>query len=454
MSVAELPQTASGWHRRVWTLSWPVVIANVTIPLVGLVDTAVMGRMPDPSYVGAVAVGATIFNALYWIFGFLRMGTTGLTAQALGARRPGDLAGVALRAATIALALGFAAIALQFPLGALVLRLFDASDPVEAFAATYFRIRIWGAPALLLHMVALGILFGLQRVRATLALSLLLNLSNVVLDVLFVIGFGWEVAGVAAATIISEWLAACAGVVLVVRALISTGWQRRLPADLWQRDRLSALFQVSGNLIVRSFFVQLPFFVFTLIGARFGDLVLAANAIIMQLLLAMAFMLDAFAHTAETLCGYAYGAGDRQALRRSMGYSLVWAIAGALVIALGYALAGDRLINTLTLLPEVRAAAAELLPWAVAAPLLAVLAFHFDGVFIGTTRTATLRNTMFCAAMLYLLILWLTLERYGNQGLWWAMMVFFGSRGLVLAALYPGIERALVRDTQALRSRF
>ncbi len=451
MLTPGLPTTPRAWHQRVWSLSWPVILANITIPLVGVVDTAVMGRMPDAAYIGAVAVGATIFSSVYWLFGFLRMGTTGLAAQASGRGDVRELSRVAWRGWGVALAIAALVVLAQWPLAALMFWIFDASGAVEDFARTYFAIRIWGAPALMLYMVSLGMLFGTQRVRATLGLSLLLNLTNVVLDLLFVLVLGWGVAGVAAATLISEWLTGLTSLAVVIGALRRAGFERTWLAGLWRGGEVRNLFAVSGNLIIRSFFVQLPFFLFTVVGARLGDLVLAANAVLMQFFHIMAFGLDAFAHTAETLSGYAFGARNRQALRSAVRVSLSWAAGFALVIALVYALLGTSLISALTTLPDVRAAAAELLPWAIASPLLAVAAFHFDGVFIGTTRTAELRNSMFVATSCYLLVLYLTLDPLGNHGLWLAMSTFLVSRSVLLAALYPRIERLAAAERAPLQ---
>ncbi|MEM8769109.1 MAG: MATE family efflux transporter, partial [Pseudomonadota bacterium] len=288
----------------------------------------------------------------------------------------------------------------------------------------------------------LGMLFGLQRMRAALWLSILLNVTNVVLDVFFVLGLGLGVAGVAAATLIGEWLAALAGLTILYRILPwrAVAWK----ASLWRKEPLKRLMSLSGNLIVRSFFVQLPFFVFTMIGASLGDLVLAANAIVMQLFMAMAFVLDGPAHTAETLCGFAYGARNRAGLRDSARYSGFWALGLAAALSLLLLAGGETFVAWLTLLPDVRAAAAPLLPWAVAAPLVAVWAFHLDGVFIGTTQTAVLRNCMFIAALVYLAVIWLSIDRLGNTSLWLAMMVFMGLRGILLGAWYPRIERQLL----------
>ncbi len=441
MTEHTLPESPRQWHERIWSLSWPVILANITIPLVAIVDTAVMGRMPQPAYIGAVAIGATIFSSIYWILGFLRMGTTGLIAQALGARQTAEVVNIAARGLATAVAIGIVILALNLPLYELAFWIFDASEHVEALAGTYFSIRIWGSPALMLYLVELGILFGLQKVRQTLLMSLLLNLTNVLLDVVFVLGFGWGVSGVAAATILAEWSAALAGLVIVARTLEIQGWNRKWPVAIWSRQKVLHLFELNGNLVIRSFFVQLPFFVFTVVAASLGDLVLAANAIIMQFFYLTAFALDAFAHTAETLTGFAFGARKPLALRKATLLSLGWAVLIAILIAVFYALLGPSVIALLTNLTEVRELAESLLPWAIAGPLVSVVAFHLDGVFIGTTRTRELRNSMFLAALVYAGVLWGTLEPLGNQGLWLAMTTFFLIRGVLLAVQYPKIER-------------
>ncbi|MAT82883.1 MAG: MATE family efflux transporter [Gammaproteobacteria bacterium] len=430
------------WNRRVWSLTWPVVLANVTTPLVGAVDTAVMGRQPDAAFIGAVAIGATVFNALYWMVGFLRMGTTGLVAQAYGARQVQEMAAVTARAVAVALVLGTLLLALLAgPLASLLLGLFQASDHTGSLAATYLTLRVWGAPALLTHFVVLGTLFGLQRMGDALLVSVLLNVTNVILDLAFVIGLGWGVEGVAAGTVISEWLAAVVGAALVVRALRQRGARRPSRHELLRRDRLTALFGVSANLIVRSLFVQLPFFAFTVLGAGLGDRILAANAVLIQLFFLMSYGLDALAHTAETLTGHAFGARDRATLRRAAGYTLGWSVVVAAAVSVGFALAGGLLIDLMTTLPAVRDTARDYLPWLVAAPLAAVGAFHLDGVFIGTTRTVELRNSMFGALLCYLAALWLTLDRLGNHGVWFAMTVFMVARTVLLGLRYPALER-------------
>ena len=440
MSVT-VPNTPVEWHLKVWSLSWPMILANLTLPLVGAVDTAVMGRLPDAAYVGAVALGSTIMNAIYWMYGFLRMSTTGLTAQALGARQIDELAAIAIRAFAVALVLGGLLIVLQKPLGAFLFWLFEASQAVESQAAGYFYIRIWGTPAVLLYIVGLGALFGLQRMGAALIVGILFSGTNIVLDLWFVLGLGWGVEGVAIGTVISEWLAAALSMAATMHALKRSGWRGARPPNLWNRRRLAGLTNVSANLIVRTFFVQLPFFMLTALSAYLGDLVLAANAVLMQFFHIMAYGLDGFAHTAETLAGHAFGANDPRRLRRAGAYCSMWAGLIALMVSLAYMIWGTDIIALLTLLPEVRAVAADYLPWVAALPLVGVWAFMLDGIFIGTTRTRELRNSMFVAASVYLAVVWLSLEPMQNHGIWLSMTVFMAVRSVLLGSLYPRIER-------------
>ncbi|MEM1231994.1 MAG: MATE family efflux transporter, partial [Pseudomonadota bacterium] len=419
-------------HRRVLDLTWPVLLANLTIPMVGTVDTAVMGRLPDPAYIGAVAVGATIFSALYWLFGFLRMGTTGLIAQAFGSGAATELGPIAQRALATALAIAAVLLLAMVPIEALSLALMSSSEGVRALAEGYFSIRIWGAPAALAYLAGLGVLFGLQQMRATLYLSLGFNLTNLLLDLFFVLGLGWDVRGVAAGTVISETLAATAAWWLVARALRAEGASLAPQPGTWARSKLGALLSLNGDLIIRSFFVQAPFFSYTAIGARLGDLTLAANAILMQFFFVMIYAMDAFAHTAETLCGAAYGAGNRPALIAAATRSSQWAFAIAALSAVLLGLAQDPLIALLTSNADVAAEAARFLPWLLLLPLVAVGAFQLDGIFIGMTLALTMRNAMAVSFALYALCLWLALDVLGNHGLWLALVVFMGARGVLL----------------------
>ena len=439
-----MSERPSAWHRRVWSLTWPVILANLTIPLVGLVDTAIMGRMPEPAHLGAVSLGAAAFTAMYWLFGFLRMGTTGLTAQALGAGDGKALWSIAARSLLLALGLALLMLLTQTLIRRLAFDvLFDGSPEVEALAADYFDIRIWSAPATLLYLVELGVLFGLQRMRATLYLGILLNVTNALLDYWFVIHLQWGVRGIALGTLISEWTAALIGLRIIFAHLRSQGGA--IERGLWERiknwEAIVRLADLSTNLIIRTFFVQAPFLMFTAIGATFGDVTLAANAVLIQLFFVSVYAMDAFAHTAETLAGHAYGAQDRATFALVTRYTSIWAGLFAVASSALFLGLGEWFIALLTTLPDVRAAAGGYLVWLILLPLPAVWAFQFDGIFIGTTQIRRLRNAMFLSFLAFLATLFASREWIGNHGVWLAMLVFMGARALLLAAQYPAVAR-------------
>jgi len=454
MSAEGLPQSARAWHRRILQLTWPVILANITIPLVGVADVAVMGRLPDPAYIGAVAVGAAIFSAVYWLFGFLRMGTTGLVAQAFGRAQPNEIGATFLRGCSVAAVLGLGIVALQWPLAALLFALFDASAEVSGLAGAYYDIRVFGAPALLVYLVELGVLFGLQRMRDTLVLSIALNVTNLTLDVVLVLGLKMGVAGVATGTVISEWSAAIGGLWLVRRSLRAVGYRARAVRNLWQIQAVRNLFHVSSNLILRTFFVQLPFFVGTVVAARLGDVTIAVHGVLMQLFFVMTYSLDGFAHTAETLAGFAFGAQTPGALRRTTALCAMWAALLALGTGVAYWLGGELFVSWLTLDSEVRNAASTYLPWLAVAPLLCVGAFLFDGIFIGTTHIVEMRNAMFVAAAIWAVCLWGSLDALAYHAVWLTMSIFMLARTAMLALYYPRIERGAGHSGAVQQARF
>jgi len=415
------------------------MLANVSIPLVGAVDTAVMGHLPDEKFIGAVAIGAVIFNFLYWGFGFLRMGTTGFVSQAYGARDHDEVANAFARAVLFGLGVGMALIVLQWPLGWLALWLFEAEPDVESLAWAYFSIRIWSAPAALAQYAALGFLIGVQRTPAVLGLQLLLNGTNITLDLLFVVGLGWGVEGVATASLIGEYTAAVAGVLLV------RGTLRRLQGRV-DRPRLvdpkalKALLNVNLNIFIRTLCLVFAFSYFTARGAALGPTTLAANAILMQMIAFIAYALDGFAHAVETLGGSAYGARDRSAFRAAVRASTQWAaITAVLAVVVFYGLGGV-FIGWMTSLDHVYREAVHYLPWVAFSPLLSVWSFQLDGIYIGTTFTREMRNGMLIALVVYLVSVWLLTPWWGNHGLWCALMIFFVARALTLFAWYPRIE--------------
>jgi MATE family multidrug resistance protein len=428
-------------HRRIWRLAGPIIFSNVTVPLLGAVDTAVVGHLPDPALIGGVAVGATVFTFVYWAFGFLRMGTTGFVSQAFGAGDHPELRAVVLRALLLALAIGAMIVALQAPILALSLWLFEASPAVEAYAATYFTVRIWGAPAALVNYAVLGWLLGVQNARLAFLTQLFMNGLNMALALLFVMGFGWGIRGVAAATLIAEIAGAALGLWLLWRNVkrMGGGWPwARLNAP----GRIAALLKVNLDILIRTLCLMFAFAYFTAQSAGMGDAVLAANAILQHLQAIMAYGLDGFAHAAETLVGAAIGARDRAGLRAAVRTAAVWGFVTAALFAALYALAGTVILGLFTEHEEVRAAARDFLPWAIASPFLSVWPFLLDGVFIGATRTAEMRNGMVIALALYLAAASLLIPAYGNDGLWAAFFLFMAVRAATLGWWYPRVEAA------------
>ena len=433
-----MADTAPGLnHRRVFAIAWPIVLSNATVPLLGLVDTGVVGQLGAAAPIGAVGLGAVILSAMFFIFNFLRMGTTGLVAQAHGARD--GLAGTHLaRGIAVGLAIGLVLVAAQGPLFAAALRLAPASAEVERLARSYLGIRIWGAPATIATFALSGYLIGVERMRAVMVLQIAITATNMLLDVLFVLSLSWGVAGVAVATVIADWTGLLLGLWLVRAALAGAIRQR----GLVERAALARLARVNGDLLVRSLLLQIALAWFTFAGAGFGDVTLAANQVLMQFLMITAYALDGFAFAAETLVGQSVGARAPVALRRAAGLVAQWAVAGAVLLAAVFLLAGPAIIDLLTTAPDVRAAARAFLFWAALAPVAGVVSWLFDGIFIGATLTREMRLTMTLSFALFLGAVLTLPQMFGNHGLWAALIVLYIARGASMAVFLPRVMRA------------
>ncbi len=433
-------------HIRVWRLAAPIVLSNLSIPLLGAVDTAVMGHLPDPAYIGGVAIGSIIFTYVYWSFGFLRMATTGFAAQALGAGDADELRAVLARGFVLAAVLGGAVIALQYPLGWLAFAAIEASDKVETLARTYYGIRVWGAPAALANYVVLGWLLGTQRPGAAVILTVFTNALNVALSLYLVVGLGWTIEGVALGTLIAEWSGAGVGILLLVRPLRITGgaWRYALIAH---RRRIVRMMRVNFDIFIRTLCLVTAFAWLTARGAAMGDVTLAANAVLLNFQLFTGYGLDGFANAAEALVGSAVGKRDKRALREVVVISTQWALLVAGGFALIYLLAGQSIIALLTSIPEVQETAVRFLPWIIISPLFSVWSFQLDGIFIGATRGAEMRNGMIVSLAVFIAAEQLLTETMGNQGLWLAFTLFMAARGITLAVFYPRIERALAEPS-------
>ena len=428
-------------HRSILAIAMPIMLSNVSTPLLGAVDTAVVGQIPDPAYIGAVAVGALVFTFLFWAFGFLRMGTTGLTAQALGANNRDEMVASLGRSLLIALVAGGALVLLQWPIRESAFALLGASDAVEQLGRGYFDIRIWAAPATLANYALLGWFIGLGRTDIALVLQLVLNLVNIALDLWFVLGLGWDVRGVAAGTVLAEIIAAALGLLLAARHVRHIGGHWSL-AHLLVPQQLRRTILVNSDIMVRSMALIFVLVWFTAQGAAQGDVRLAANAVLLQFISISAYFLDGLAFAAEALVGRAAGAMRRTMLAAAARKTSLWAAGVAAVLSLLLWLFGERLIDLLSVDTAVREAARVYLPWAIGAPLLGVWAFQLDGIFIGATRTADMRNAMLASTAVFLLAWW-ALQPWGNHGLWAALYVNYVARALTLAWFYPALLDAV-----------
>ena len=429
-------------HRRVLRIALPIVLSNATVPLLGAVDTGVVGQLGQAALIGAVGVGAVVLASFYWIFGFLRMGTSGLVAQAHGARDVTETGALLMRALMIGGAAGLAAILLQAPIFWLAFRLAPATAEVEALTRDYLAIRIWGAPATISLYAVTGWLIAVERTRGVLALQLWMNGLNIVLDLWFVLGLGWSVGGVATASLIAEWSGLLLGFWLC-RAAFAGGQWHDWPR-VFDRVRIARMMKVNSDIMLRSVILQLSFTTFVFLAAGFGDVTLAANQVLLQFLEITAYGLDGFAFAAESLVGQAVGARSVAGVRRSSVVASQWGVAGSVALGLLFWFAGPALIDLMATDPEVRSVARHYLVWVALAPVIGIASWMFDGIFIGATLSREMRNAMLVSAPVYLAALLTLPDAFGNHGLWAALMVLNTMRGLTMAVLYRRAERAAV----------
>ena len=439
-------QTDARPHWQIWAIAGPAILANSSAPLVGLVDTWAIGHLSSPVYLAAVGLGSIIFNYLLWAFGFLRMGTTGLIAQARGRNDQAGLVATALRSCGLALAFALGLLLMQEWLLVLSLRVMAPPQDVAQVTADYFHIRIWAAPATLLNYAITGVLFGLARVKSILWLQLLLNVSNGLLNVFFVIGLHMGVPGVAWGTLIAQYATAIASIWVLLRLLDHDVLLQNLRnASTWRIAQFGQLISVNGFIFLRTILLMTALALIMRHAGGMGDVAMAASHVAMQFLLLMSLGLDGFAHAAEALAGAAWGQAQRMAFRRWVFLTGLWALVASLVYATLFWLGGNALTALLTDLPSVRAVVSTLMPLMVLLPLVSVWCFQFDGVFIGATAGAAMMGTMAIAFAVYLLVLNPMTEAWGITGLWGAVLVFMAVRGLAQAAWYPFLEKRLAR---------
>nr|WP_216600138.1 MULTISPECIES: MATE family efflux transporter [unclassified Ruegeria] len=425
-------------HRRVLKIAVPIVLSNATVPILGAVDTGVVGQMGEAAPIGAVGIGAVILSTVYWIFGFLRMGTTGMAAQARGAGDTVETRALLMRGLILGGAAGLFFILAQVAVFAGAFALSPASPEVEALTRSYLEIRIWGAPATIALYAVTGWLIAVERTRGVFILQVWMNGLNIGLDLWFVLGLGWGVEGVAIATLIAEWTGLALGLWLCRDGFADGIW--RDWARVFDAARLRRMLQVNGDIMLRSVLLTGSFTTFLFVGSDLGDVNLAANQVLLQFLEITAFALDGFAFSAEALVGGAVGARDRYQVRRASVMASQWGVGGALLLAAVFFVAGPALIDLMSTSPQVREAGREYLFWAAIAPVIGVASWMFDGIYIGATWTRAMRNAMIQSVAIYVVALFMLVPVFGNHGLWAALMVLNIARGVTMGWRYPKLE--------------
>jgi MATE family multidrug resistance protein len=436
-------------HKQLFLIALPMIFSNITIPLLGLVDTAVLGHLDEAYYLGGSTVGAMIITFVTWLCGFLRMSTTGLTAQALGEKNHSKSLLVLIRGLLVAGFIGGTLILLQSFYLDLSLGLAGGSEKIQFYAKQYCDIRIWGLPAALSNLVILGWLLGNHKAKAVMWILIATNLINLSLDLLFVLVFDWQVQGVATATLIAEYSGVVIGLTYIVLAkktvnqktlkslLIKIGLKLlSVKEQLFEKSALIHYFQLNRDILIRTLCLELCFVFITFQGARLGDDVIATNAILMNFVLLISFGLDGIANATEVLVGKAHGQKNVKQRNFVVKIALFWTGIFALSYSLLFAIAGDFFVGLLTDIPDVVLSTKQYVHWIIILPILGCWCYLFDGVFVGLMKTKAMRNSMIIATFCCFFPMWWLLKDYGNHGLWAAFSVFLFVRGLSLGWHY------------------
>lgn len=430
-------------HRKIIALALPMILSNISIPLLGLVDSIVIGHLEEAWYLGGVALGSTVVMFIVSMCNFLRMSTTGLTAQAFG--KKDSLAILMTLGHALIIAFGLSVLLLlgKDYIVELAFMLTEASVNVQQNAQAYLSIRMWGIPAALFNFAILGWLIGLQNMKAPMLLLIIANVFNICLDVLFVVYFEWGVEGAAAASVIAEYAALLFGLLLVFKQFnqLELPTKSAIRRHLFESSKLFGLLSLNRDIFIRSLCLQLTFAFMTFKGASLGDEYIAANAVLLNFLMFISFALDGIAYAVEAMVGKAIGAKNKLDYRQSIMASLVWAALFSLVFSMAFFMFGEKMVRLITDIDTVNMIAVEYLPWLVLLPFTAVWCFVFDGVFIGATRARDMRNSMVLCVVCIFLPTYVISSGLGNHALWLAMNTFMLARGLSLAwLLLPSLQ--------------
>ncbi|PKG40747.1 MATE family efflux transporter [Psychromonas sp. Urea-02u-13] len=431
-------------HQKIFAIALPMMLSNISVPLLGLVDTAVIGHLPESYYLAGVAVGSMVVTLLFWMLVFLRMSTTGLVAQAVGANDQKQVLRLLMQSIFIALILAMLLLLLQNPLSSLAFHFVEGSEEVLFYAREYFDIRIWSAPAALINMVLLGWLLGMQNAKIPMFLLIITNSVNILLDILFVVGFEWGVAGVAWASLCADYISLACGLLIVYRMVLpfyQKGDFLTLLKEILHLKVLAPFILLNRNIFIRTLCLQVTYAFMTMQGVKLGDDVVSANAVLMHFLLIISFSMDGLAYAVEALVGKNVGQRCLEKLKESIHLTLFWATIFSLIQLLLFYFYGAWVITQITSLEAVQSEAMKYLPWLILIPLTSMLGFVFDGIFIGMTRAKEMRNSMIFSLLVVYFPVWFIFAHEGNHALWIAMNAFMLSRGLSLLWIYKKLER-------------
>lgn len=427
-------------HKKVWQLSWPMILSNITIPLLGLVDTAVMGHLDSPIYMGAVAIGSVIIGTVIWACNFLRMGTTGFTSQALGQDNNPEIHAIIWRSLLAALIIALLFIIFQNSFASTAFGFIDGSTEVKSLAREYFDIRIWGLPASIGSFAIVGWFIGLHNTRIPLILLVVTNGLNIILDVLFVLVLDMNVAGAAYASLISVYVSILLGLYFILAEF------RKYPAysnlkSVFNTAAVVKMFSVNRDIFIRTMALQLVFFMIAAEGAKLGNDVLAANALLLNFLFLISNGLDGIAQAVEALVGKAIGAKDKYSFDSAIIVATGWSLLMSIAYLIIFIFTGDLIIGLLTNIDSVRSTASVYLPWLIFMPINGVWSYILDGIYIGATRGKELRNSMLIATFLAFIPAWYFLQPLGNHGVWLAFHIFMIVRTVVLGISFRTLYR-------------
>ena len=421
--------------RQILQLALPSIISNITVPLLGMIDVAIVGHMGSAVYIGAVAVGSMIFNLVYWLFGFLRMGASGMTSQALGRRDLQEVTLLLSRSLTIALGIASLLIILQIPLKWVMFWLIGPTADVTPFASTYFDIVIWGAPASLALFALSGWCIGMQNTRIPMMVSIMQNIVNILASLTLVYALNMKIEGVALGTVIAQYAGCLMAVLLIQKSYgrLRTYWKLK---GTFLRQSMMQFFRINRDIFLRTLCLVAVNLYFTSAGARHGAVILSVNTVLLQLYLLFSYFMDGFAYAGEALGGRYYGAKNYIQLRQMIRHLFGWALAMTVSYTLLYILGGMWIVGILTDEPHVLETATDYLPWAWLIPAAGAAAFIWDGLFIGFTATRGMLVSSFVAALLFFSTYLLTVNIMGNHGLWLAQIIYLSTRGILQTGWY------------------